>query len=247
MRSLMGCLCGVRRVTIPEYSTTTLIGFFNYMLSNRDLSSTPMVATWIFICACLIIIFPNALSSAVKMGQLYRTRILSAVIAWFTFWYVWPMLMHWIAVFLIDYLQAPAITWHGVSLLIVVLGVIACLASVSHTYRLSISVQPTTGLSRRRPGSADSLSLSSNNSTCLPEKSRFANNINSGNANSSVTNMKRKHTVRVYPSLTNTSTQKEHVTPPRRTTATTISSHHNTSARVTPPRRTLATTGECPA
>ena len=226
IRSLMGCLCGVRPVVIPEYSTSTLIGFFNYMLSNRDLPATPMLATWIFICACLIFVFPNALRGSVKMGRLYGRSVGAAVIAWGTFWYVWPMLMHWIGVLLIDYLQAPAITWHGVSLLIFVLGGIAFLASLNHTYRFRISVHPTTGLSRRRPGSADSLSLSANNSTRPPEKSRFADNSNSGNANSSLKDTKRKRTVRVHPSSTNMSTQKE---------------------RVTPPRQTRAPSGECPA
>ena len=189
IQSLMGCLCGIRKVVVPEYSSSTLFGFVNYMMGNRDLPVTPMLATWLFVGACLLWLFPNALRSAANMAELYMSSLALAAFVWILFWFVWPALMHTIGIVLVDQMRAPAIAWHGVSLVVVVLAGIAFLASLNYTFgphrhHLDFSIQPTDGYSRTRPWSADSLSLTPHDAVGLDT------NQNAGTANSSFDQVK---------------------------------------------------------
>ena len=158
IQSLMGCLCGIRKTT----ESSSLFSFVNYMLGNRELPSTPMMATWLFVLACLVYVFPNIFYSLGRLLERHITNLLLAAFVWFVFWYLWPVLMRAIGMLLVEQLRVPAIAWYGVSLCVVVLAVVAFVVSLNYTlshYRFTYSIRPSDGYSRRDVAQAESLQL----------------------------------------------------------------------------------------
>ena len=156
--SLMGCLCGIRKTT----ESSSLFSFLNYMLGNRELVSTPMMATWLFVIACLIYVYPNIFYSFGRLLERHVTNLLLAAFVWFVFWYLWPVLMRAIGMLLVEQLRVPAIAWYGVSFTVVALAVVAFVVSVNYTlnhYRFTYSITPSDGYSRHGVEQAESLQL----------------------------------------------------------------------------------------
>ena len=96
-------------------------------MGSDDLPGTPALATWLFLAACLIAMFPHLPASLVRRP---RTALL-AVGAWIVFWLAWPAFLHLLSAI------AP-LTQTTQCVLVIPASITALVVSLNHTGDVSV-------------------------------------------------------------------------------------------------------------
>ena len=108
----------------------------------------PKIATWVFLLACINFAFPNAyksIPSAAWQNSEYAMRMLGVYVI---FWTLWSMGWSLLADAVKAYHPLPNAMWMWLSLIIVVVSILAVIASVHYT---NAFWQPATTESQQQP------------------------------------------------------------------------------------------------
>ncbi|KAI0227751.1 hypothetical protein LSAT2_021756 [Lamellibrachia satsuma] len=130
-----GCWTELSNAGIPEISPETIANIILNLLLHvtRGIPVAPGIATWLFVISCLNIAYPHAYKSVPLAAWKYVEEGLQVLGVYVVFRTLWGGSMDLLRTAVKSYSPLPYVIWLWLSLIVVVLSVVAVIASAHYT------------------------------------------------------------------------------------------------------------------